>query len=46
MGAQVILGDKISPAVVPEGGYVVTEKGQRIRADIVVSLDLVSAGDK
>ena len=37
MGAQVILGDKISPAVVPEDGYVVTEKGQRIRADLVIA---------
>ncbi|KAF8599283.1 FAD/NAD(P)-binding domain-containing protein [Ceratobasidium sp. AG-I] len=37
MGAQVIFGDKISPTVTPEGGYVVTEKGQRIRADFVIS---------
>lgn len=37
LGAQVVLGDKISPAVVPEGGYVVTEKGQRIQVDLVIT---------
>jgi NADH dehydrogenase FAD-containing subunit len=37
MGVQVILGDKISPTVVPEGGFVTTEKGQQIEADLVVS---------
>lgn len=36
-GVQVILGDKIAPTVVPEGGYVTTEGGKRIQADIVVS---------
>ncbi|KAJ1310833.1 hypothetical protein OPQ81_009351 [Rhizoctonia solani] len=36
-GAQVILGDKISPDVVPQNGYVVTQSGKRIRADLVIS---------
>lgn len=37
MGVEVVLGDKIAPTVVPEGGYVTTENGKRIQADIVVS---------
>lgn len=37
LGAQVVLGDKVSPDAVPEDGYVVTESGKRISADIVVS---------
>ncbi|KAG8743414.1 hypothetical protein FRC10_012079 [Ceratobasidium sp. 414] len=37
MGVQVILGDKISPTVVPEGGIVTTEKGQQIEADLVIN---------
>ncbi|KAG8721680.1 hypothetical protein FRC08_011089 [Ceratobasidium sp. 394] len=35
-GVQVILGDRISTEVVPENGYVTTEAGQRIRADMVI----------
>ncbi|KAG9104673.1 hypothetical protein FRC06_000059 [Ceratobasidium sp. 370] len=35
-GVKVILGDRISTQVVPENGYVTTEAGQRIRADIVI----------
>jgi NADPH-dependent 2,4-dienoyl-CoA reductase/sulfur reductase-like enzyme len=42
LGVQVVLGDKLSPQAVPEGGYVTTERGQRIRADIVV----VAAGGR
>ncbi|KAG8766947.1 hypothetical protein FRC12_006557 [Ceratobasidium sp. 428] len=36
LGVEVVLGDKISPKAVPEGGYVTTNSGKRIRADIVV----------
>ncbi|KAG8741142.1 hypothetical protein FRC12_015758 [Ceratobasidium sp. 428] len=36
LGVEVVLGDKVSPKVVPEGGYVTTDNGARIRADIVV----------
>ncbi|KAH7311187.1 FAD/NAD(P)-binding domain-containing protein [Rhizoctonia solani] len=35
-GAEVILGDKISPDVVPQDGYVTTQSGKRIRADLVI----------
>ena len=35
-GAQVILGDKISTDVVPEDGYVTTQSGKRVRADLVI----------
>ncbi|CAE6430974.1 hypothetical protein ACGC1H_001269 [Rhizoctonia solani] len=35
-GTQVILGDKISPDVVPQDGYVTTQSGRRIRADLVI----------
>ncbi|CUA67550.1 Apoptosis-inducing factor 2 [Taeniopygia guttata] [Rhizoctonia solani] len=35
-GAQVIFGDKISPDVVPQDGYVTTQSGKRIRADLVI----------
>ncbi|CAE6470711.1 unnamed protein product, partial [Rhizoctonia solani] len=35
-GAQVILGDKISPDVLPQDGYVTTQAGKRIRADLVI----------
>ncbi|KAG8697585.1 hypothetical protein FRC09_007762 [Ceratobasidium sp. 395] len=37
MGVQVVLGDKISPTFVPEGGIVVTEKGKQIEADLVIN---------
>ncbi|KAG9118580.1 hypothetical protein FRC07_006846 [Ceratobasidium sp. 392] len=37
LGVEVVLGDKISPKAVPEGGYVTTEHGERIRADMVVT---------
>ena len=37
MGAHVILGDKVSPTAVPESGYVVTEKGQCIQVDLVIT---------
>ncbi|ELU43291.1 pyridine nucleotide-disulfide oxidoreductase domain-containing protein [Rhizoctonia solani AG-1 IA] len=35
-GAHVVLGDKISPDVLPEDGYVTTQSGTRIRADLVI----------
>ncbi|KAF8741528.1 Pyridine nucleotide-disulfide oxidoreductase, partial [Rhizoctonia solani] len=35
-GAHVLLGDKISPDVLPEDGYVTTQSGTRIRADLVI----------
>ncbi|KAG8732947.1 hypothetical protein FRC11_009824 [Ceratobasidium sp. 423] len=35
-GVQVVLGDKISPDVVPQDGYVTTQSGKRIRADLVI----------
>ncbi|CAE6440135.1 unnamed protein product [Rhizoctonia solani] len=35
-GVEVILGDKISPDVLPQGGYVTTQSGKRIRADLVI----------
>jgi NADH dehydrogenase FAD-containing subunit len=37
IGIEVILGDKIPTKAVPEGGYVTTEKGHHVRADLVVS---------
>ena len=42
LGVEVVLGDRISTNVVPEGGYVTTEQGKRIRADVVVSKTLQS----
>lgn len=36
-GVEVVLGDKIAPTVVPEGGYVTTENGKRIQADVVIN---------
>jgi glycine/D-amino acid oxidase-like deaminating enzyme len=36
LGVQIVLGDKISPDVVPEDGFVTTEGGKRIQADMVV----------
>lgn len=38
LGVDVILGDKISTSAVPEGGYLTSERGQRVRADLVVSI--------
>ncbi|CAE7064550.1 unnamed protein product [Rhizoctonia solani] len=35
-GAQVILGDKISADAIPQDGYVTTQSGKRIRADLVI----------
>ncbi|CAE7176922.1 unnamed protein product, partial [Rhizoctonia solani] len=35
-GAQVILGDKISVDAVPKDGYVTTQSGKLIRADLVI----------
>ncbi|KAF8599296.1 FAD/NAD-P-binding domain-containing protein [Ceratobasidium sp. AG-I] len=37
LGVKVILGDRISPSIVPEGGYVTTKNGKRIRADFVIN---------
>ncbi|KAG8715020.1 hypothetical protein FRC08_011116, partial [Ceratobasidium sp. 394] len=37
LGIEVVLGDKISPNATPEGGYVTTEHGERIRADMVIA---------
>ncbi|CAE7187796.1 unnamed protein product [Rhizoctonia solani] len=37
LGVEVILGDKISPEVIPEEGYVTTEGGKRILADLVIN---------
>ncbi|QRV76818.1 apoptosis-inducing factor 2 [Ceratobasidium sp. AG-Ba] len=36
LGVKVILGDRISTNVVPENGYVTTEGGERIRADMII----------
>ena len=44
LGVEVILGDRISTHVVPEGGYVTTENGKRVRADFVVSGTLERTG--
>jgi pyruvate/2-oxoglutarate dehydrogenase complex dihydrolipoamide dehydrogenase (E3) component len=35
-GAQVILGDKVSSDTLPQDGYVTTQSGKRIRADLVI----------
>lgn len=35
-GVEVVLGDKVPSKAVPEGGYVTTEGGKRIRADIII----------
>ncbi|KAB5593020.1 Apoptosis-inducing factor 2 [Ceratobasidium theobromae] len=37
LGVDVILGDKISTSAVPEGGYLTSERGQRVRADLVIN---------
>ncbi|QRW13462.1 apoptosis-inducing factor A [Ceratobasidium sp. AG-Ba] len=37
MGAEVVFSDKLSATVIPEGGYVTTANGKRIRADLVVN---------
>ncbi|KAG9124873.1 hypothetical protein FRC07_009936 [Ceratobasidium sp. 392] len=36
LGVKVIFEDRISTKVVPENGYVITEAGQRVRADIAI----------
>ncbi|KAH7330633.1 hypothetical protein B0J17DRAFT_737604, partial [Rhizoctonia solani] len=35
-GIEVILRDKISPDALPQDGYVTTQNGKRIRADLVI----------
>ncbi|CAE6430605.1 hypothetical protein ACGC1H_001242 [Rhizoctonia solani] len=37
LGVDIILGDKISPEVVPEEGVVTTEGGKRVQADLVIN---------
>lgn len=37
MGVDVIFGDRISTSAISEEGFLTTEKGQRVRAGLVVS---------
>ncbi|KAF8599297.1 FAD/NAD(P)-binding domain-containing protein [Ceratobasidium sp. AG-I] len=36
LGVEAILGDRISPDVIPNNGFVRTEQGKRIQADLVI----------
>jgi NADH dehydrogenase FAD-containing subunit len=37
LGVQVVLGDRLPTQSVPKDGYITTEKGARLQADLVVS---------